>query len=75
MTHPNLADGQLWPTHQPRSAPGWGWGRSLWIAWCILWAVGWLIAGLIFLPLLVLVPLSLFAIALGRPREVVIRNQ
>jgi hypothetical protein len=63
-----------WAPHVPVTPPGQGMGRSLWIAWCILWAAGWFVLGLVtlFIPLWVLTVLSLFAIAIGRPREVIV---
>jgi hypothetical protein len=44
-------------------------GSILWIAWCALWAATWLVLGVFIWPLLVMVPVSLFAIALGLPRR------
>jgi hypothetical protein len=69
---PAAADGQPWQPHRPTPPPGQGMGRALWIAWCILWAVAWGAMGLFVWPLLVLVPLSLFAIAIGRPKQVIV---
>ena len=64
------------PTYSgpPPAPPGTGAGRALWIAWCICWALFWLLVGWTFAPILnlVLAVLSLFAIAIGRPREVVV---
>jgi hypothetical protein len=60
------------PPQQPR--PGTSLGRALWIAWCILWALFWITVGWLFLPLLnvVLAVLSLFAIVIGRPKQVLV---
>jgi hypothetical protein len=74
--------------HQPSTPPvGWvrhrpapvSWGRTLWIAWCVFWAILWATLGWLVLPFLNLAVavLALFAIAIGGPRrvEVVERRQ
>jgi hypothetical protein len=69
MTTPNLYPYGPLP-QQPR--PGTSLGRALWIAWCILWAITWLALTPLFLPNIVLAVLSLFAIAIGRPKQVLV---
>lgn len=67
-----------WPAQPPPPLPpGYGWGRQLWIAWCVLWAAGWAVLALVTFPVgtLLFGPLAVlsgFATALGRPREVIV---
>lgn len=36
--------------------------RTFWIIWCSAWALFWMLAGFVFFPVWLLVPVSLFAI-------------
>ena len=76
-THPSPTPPPVpgWQPHVPTPHPTQGgMGRALWIAWCVLWAVAWGTVGWIFLPFinLIFVALSLFAIAIGRPRQIIV---
>ncbi len=54
-------NGYQWiPRRQPFRMTAWRWA---WIVWCCGWACIWIFAGVLFLPLWVMVPFSLALIA------------